>query len=171
MLERDKKIYIIHNKENPANKIDGSIDMIGDINNKELLHSTCLLEYAIENYKDINIFKKLNYRHSPEVISYFYTLYKDIVFLNTQIKSNKILHKNTAVLLMPESVSEKQKEKLYELVEQFHDYELEIMYNLSINGGILDGKELYTDENNNIVDIVDNYFKIMQQDKMLKKKS
>lgn len=166
MIDKDKKIYIIHGDENPSNKIDGSIDIIGDINDEKMLHSTCLLEYAINNYPDINIFKRLNYRHSPEVISYFYTLCKDIVLLNTRTKSNRVFHQNTAVILIPECISEKQKQTLYDVVEQFNDYQFGIVYNLSLNRGILDGKELYTDRNSNILD---NYFKIVNQDKITKK--
>ena len=114
MINKNKKVYIIHGNENPYLKEDGSIDVIGDCFDKYLLHSTTLLEYARKNYKNDNIFNKLTYKHSPELISYFYTKYGDIVMLNTTKEDDiKLNRKINLVLLMPNDVSDKQKSVLY----------------------------------------------------------
>ena len=93
------KIVIIHPNQ--------TIDYIGSIDSLNT-HSEALLEYAKDNYKNIPIFSKLNYRHTPETISYFYTLLGDVVFLNTTKDIKR--HGYTGLFILPLEVSPEQKE-------------------------------------------------------------
>ena len=153
MIDKNKKVYIIHGKENPYLKVDGSIDSLGDCNDDYLLHSSALLDYAKK------IFEKLTYKHSPELIGYFYTKYGDIIVLNTSrdedVKSNR---KISLILLMPNDVSGKQKSVLYDVLSNFDGYNVEIIYDLDIVDGLLDGKELALERGKSYIDLLDSYF-------------
>lgn len=159
MIDKNKKVYIIHGKENPYLKVDGSIDALGDCNDSYLLHSSVLLDFAKKNYKDAKIFEKLTYKHNPELISYFYTKYGDIIVLNTSrdedVKSNR---KISLILLMPNDVSGKQKSVLYDVLSNFDGYNVEIIYDLDIVDGLLDGKELALERGKSYIDLLDSYF-------------
>ena len=81
---------------------NGNIDALGS--DTEELHSICLLDYANKNY-DNKIFKQLNFRHRPEVISYFLvSLYNDIVFLNTTKDVKKYGY--MGILMLPDALNE-----------------------------------------------------------------
>ena len=159
MIDKNKKVYIIHGKENPYLKIDGSIDALGDCNDNYLLHSEALLDYAKKNYTNAKIFEKLTYKHNPELISFFYTRYGDIVILNTFREEDiKLNRKISLILLMPNDVSDKQKSVLYNVISNFDGYNIEILYDLDIVDGLLDGKDLSLERGKSCTDLLDIYF-------------
>ena len=111
----ESKIVIIFGKDKLEEGIhEGEIRKIGELVN-EYFHSTLLINFAKKNYSEIPIFQKLSNRHIPEVIAYFYTLYfNHIIFLNTTSVNNNIVSKNKqGIFIMPNEISETQKEALY----------------------------------------------------------
>ena len=139
------KIVFIYGKEKlELGIIEGKIDKVGHINDGRI-HASYLLEFASNNYPEVDIFKRLNIRHEPEVISLFYTQYfNHIVFLNTTSfnSEGKITHGKTGTFLLPNDISLKQKESLYEFLNMIDDYSVTILYNVDIVDGIFDGKEI-----------------------------
>ncbi len=137
----DCKIAFIYGKDDEKRKTyEGQIEKYGKIE-EDLLHSTCLLQYAKERCSHIEIFTRLNYRHRPETIGYFFTaILDDIVFLNTTKNIEK--YGKTGVFLMPEEPTEIQKEAVYQFAQEINDFSVNVLYDLSLQDGILEGKEM-----------------------------
>ena len=75
------KLAIIYGVADIAKNIgDGQIERLGDSKLEHEYHSANLLAEAKKRYSEASIFQKLTYRHRPEVISYFFTLFGHIVF-------------------------------------------------------------------------------------------
>lgn len=150
------KIAIIYGTTDEQRNIkEGNIEKIGDINDPYLLHSSCLLDFARTKYPDIKIFQKLTYRSSPETIGYFFAQLGHILFLNTTKKGNK-----TGLFIMPDNITERQKNTLYNFAEHLAGFTVGIFYDLNLISGIVDGRELYqsTIKNETISSLLDTYF-------------
>ncbi len=141
------KLIIIH--------ADGTIEHIGNFHDENEYHSICLLNHAIKKYPDEPIFQRLNYRHKAETIGYFYTRIGDIVIINDS--DNELKYGKTGWALMPEIITEEQKNSLYELVSALKDYNVKLTYDMNMDTGILAGHTLYDNEHN-FKKILDNYF-------------
>ena len=143
----DEKIAFIYGKEKPESGIvEGKIEPIGKIKDGSF-HATYLLDFAKDNYPEVPIFKRLSRRHTPESIAFFYCYYfNHIVFLNTTSFNDKgeITHGKTGRFLLPNNISSKQKEALYNFLEMLDDYSIIILYDLKIDEGIFGGKELHS---------------------------
>lgn len=148
------KLILIHS--------DGKIERIGDFHSKDEYHSICLLNYAKKNYSDVPIFDRLNYRHKAETIGYFYTCIGDIVIINDS--DNELKYGKTGWALMPETITEEQKDSLYGLIPALKDYNVKLTYDMNIDTGILAGHTLY-DNNHNFKQILDNYFELKNMKK------
>ena len=133
---------------------NGNIDALGsDI---EELHSICLLDYANKNY-DNKIFKQLNFRHRPEVISYFLvSLYNNVVFLNTTKDIKKYGY--MGVLMLPEYMSDAQKDSLNRFLERIEKFNVCLVTNLYLDEGFLQANELYPISDETPRELVDRYF-------------
>lgn len=133
---------------------NGNIDALGsDI---EELHSICLLDYANKNY-DNKIFKQLNFRHRPEVISYFLvSLYNNVVFLNTTKDIKKYGY--MGVLMLPEYMSDAQKDSLNRFLERIEKFNVCLVTNLYLDEVFLQANELYPISDETPRELVDRYF-------------
>lgn len=147
------KIAIIH----PQTDKNEPIIYLGKIEDDET-HSIQLLEYATKKYKHIPIFQKLNYKHTPETISYFYTLIGDIIFINTTKDIKR--HGYTGLLILPKTIDDKQKEILYHFSDSIKKYKIRILYNLSLEYGIVNGQEIYQLEQATPRETLELYFKM-----------
>lgn len=142
----DKKIAFIFGSDKEESGIyEGEIEEIGDIKDG-YFHSTCLLEFAKEKYPEIGVFKRLTNKHNPEAISFFYAkLFNHIIFLNTT-KYNEDgsigKHGKTGLFLIPDTITEKQKEGLSVFLDKISEYKITIIYDISIENGLFDGKEV-----------------------------
>ncbi len=148
------KLVIIHQNQ--------TIDYLGNIASDNT-HSEELLEYAQKQYKDIPIFTKLNYRHTPETISYFYTLLGDALFLNTTKDIEK--HGYTGIFILPTDMSEEQREQILEFADHLQPYHVRILHHLSLEYGFLQGEEMQQALNNSPKDLLLHYFENMNQKK------
>ena len=131
----DSKIVFIYGDEKlDKNITEGKIEKVGTIDD-DYFHATTLLNFAKEKYPEVNIFNSLNNRHRPETIAYFYTsLFNHIVFLNISSNKKNELQK-AGVFLIPNNITEKQKESLYKFNEEIKDYTIGIHYNLKFEDG------------------------------------
>ena len=108
---------------------NATIDYVGS-NTTDDTHSVHLLEYAKNNYPEVSIFKKLNYRHTPETISYFYTLLGDVIFLNTTKDVER--HGYTGLFIFPQKITEEQKRILtLSILEEWTSKEIAIKFGKS----------------------------------------
>lgn len=125
----NSKIVFICGKEKSDKGItDGKTIYVGDIND-DYFHSTTLLNFAKENYPEVNDFANLNRNHMPTTIAYFYTsLFDHIVFLNiSSTKDNEIgIHYNLELndgMIDETSISSTRNETPRELFDKFFDRE------------------------------------------------
>lgn len=134
---------------------DGVIDVIGQ--DEQELHSLCLLDYARKNCAD-KVFEQLNFRHRPEVISYFLVkLYGDVVFLNTTKDIVKYGH--MGILMLPDELSEEQIINLEQFLDDIAEFNICLTTNLYLEDGILQAQELYSVSSETPKDLVGRYFK------------
>lgn len=134
---------------------NATIDYVGS-NTTDDTHSVHLLEYAKNNYPEVSIFKKLNYRHTPETISYFYTLLGDVIFLNTTKDIER--HGYTGLFIFPQKITEEQKRILYTFSKSIEKYTTRILYNLSLENGILTGNETQQALDVTPYEVLEHYF-------------
>lgn len=161
------KIAVIHSKTDEKRGIKaGEVERIGDINDEDALHSTYILEYAKEKYSDIEIFNHLNYRHKAETIGYFLTLFGDIIFFNTT--KNVERYGKSGLFLMPNEIADQK--FLYDFAKEVDDFSVDVSYDLTIEAGILVGKEMYSQPKQTVTEVFDLYFSKMEQEKASLKK-
>lgn len=136
-------------------KNDGNIDITGE--DVEELHSICLLEYAKKTY-DVKIFEQLNFRHRPEVISYFLVkLFDNVVFLNTTRDIEKYGY--MGILMMPDNLNSAQKASLDQFLDKINQFNICLMTNLCLDEGILQAQETYPMSGESPKEIVAKYYK------------
>lgn len=114
----------------------GKIDMIGNINSN-LLHSATILEYGRKYFPDIDAFQKLNVKHTPPTISYYFVELGHVVFCNTTSKDINGKSVKTGIFYFPDNISEKLKQIIYKFVNQISDYRIIIVDDLKIVDGLL----------------------------------
>ena len=130
----NNKLAIIHP--------DGSIKLLGDKHDEDELHVACMLDYASEKYPEASIFQKLNIRHRPLDVAYFYTLLGDIIITNNTSQEKK--YGKTGTVFMPNEITEMQKESLYEFAPFMDNYVVDILYDMEIKDGIIDGQQQFS---------------------------
>lgn len=153
----NKIVFICGEEKLDKGITDGKIIYVGDIND-DYFHSTTLLNFAKENYPEVNAFTNLNRNHMPTTIAYFYTaLFDHIVFLNiSSTKDDKIQRRGS--FLIPNSITEKQKESLYLFLDEINDYEIGIHYNLELNDGMIDEASISSARNETPRELFDKFF-------------
>lgn len=129
-----------------------------------------MLDYTKEYYPQVPIFKQLNPRHQPEVIAYFLVKMGHIVFFNTTKYDEDNLRKygRTGFFMLPNHLTEKQKECLENFTEQISNYNIFITYNIEMLDGILDSSTYNSVENVTPKELITKYFQL--QNKVAEKK-
>lgn len=154
-MDKYKIAFIYGITDEDRKTSDGQLEFWGD-NNAENLHSTCLLEFIEEKYSDLKIFKKLNYKHKPETISYFISkVCHHVVFLNTT-KDEKRYGK-TGVFILPENLSDNQEETILSFCDFIFDYKINLCYDFIINDGLLESKQLSSNDNKTPKFVMESY--------------
>lgn len=152
-----KIVFICGNEKLDKGITDGKTIYVGDIND-DYFHSTTLLNFAKENYPEVNIFANLNRNHMPTTIAYFYTsIFNHIVFLNISSNRKNEIQKRGS-FLMPNNITEKQKESLYQFLDEIRDYEIGIHYNLELNDGTIDDVSISSTRNETPRELFDKFF-------------
>ncbi|MBR1377067.1 MAG: hypothetical protein IJ565_04575 [Bacilli bacterium] len=148
------KFAVIHN--------DGSIEYYGNRYDLDEYHIFSLLEYAKEKYPDVEIFKKLNIRHSPEVAAFFYTRLGDIIILNDTDAKEK--YGKTGWALVPDEITKEAKDALYDFASKTKDYKIKLTYDLNMDTGVLAGHTLY-DMEGDFKKVIDTYYETINNEK------
>ncbi len=155
----NKIVFIYGDEKLEKGIIEGKIEGVGDIND-DYFHATTLINFAKEKYPEVKAFNSLNNRHRPETVSYFYTaFFNHIVFLNISSVRNNVLQKR-GVFLMPNDITERQKQSLYEFSDEISDYEVGIYYDLELKDGVLDEKGISSTSNETPRQLIDRLFNI-----------
>ena len=155
----NKIVFIYGDEKLEKGIIEGKIERVGDIND-DCFHATTLINFAEKNYPEVSIFNSLNNRHRPETISYFYTaFFNHIVFLNISSARNNVLQKK-GVFLIPNDITEKQEQSLYEFADEISDYEVGIYYDLKLEDGVLDEKGISSTSNETPSQLIDKFLNI-----------
>ena len=142
-MDEYKLAFIYGDTDQKRKIVEGQIERVGDIHDEDVLHIRCLLDYARERYSDVEIFQRLNLRHKPETVAYFFTLlFHHAVFLNTTKDITN--YGKTGMLMLPDKLTDIQRESLCSLMREIDDFSIGIFYDLRIEEGILEGKEIYS---------------------------
>ena len=159
---RDAKIGIIFGNDDKNNDIyEGKFIYYGNIYDEEVFHSQCLLDFANVYFSDKTIFQKLNFRHAPTTIGYFYTSFGHVLLLNTS--SDK--HGRSLNIMMPDNISDEVRDKLYKLIFELDDFSLTIFYDLVLSDGIIKGSEMTTYSSDDRIKLLDSYFDMKSNNK------
>lgn len=153
------KMAFIYGQDEPERNIeDGMLHFYGEFDD-EILHSKYLLDYAKEYYPDVSIFEKLTIKHQPEVIAYFLIKMGHIVFLNTtKLNEKGKKHGKIGIFLMPDTITEKQKETLISFANQIEDYDVMIAYDIKMIDGMLDSQSYTSVERIKPIESFEKYF-------------
>ena len=162
-MDNYKIAFINGNNFEDRNIIDGKIDYYGEIDS-DTLHVMSLLEYAKNNFSDIPVFNQLNIRHQPEVVAYFLTKIGVAVFFNMTRYDASHLKKygKLGMLMLPDELTDKQKEALYQFAENISDFSISVHYDLNIDTGILSSKTIQGMNNETPKEIIDVYMNTMK---------
>ena len=140
---------------------EGRVDKRGDRNVEDLLHVVCLLGFIKEQYPNNETLKKLNFRHSVNTVGFFLTLYGNAILFNTTKHEEK--YGKSALLMVPECLSDSQKQSIEELLADMNEYSLTIGYDLKVIDGILEGKEISALETQQPLNVLEIYYKKQAQ--------
>lgn len=168
----DYKISFIHgNNFLEKGLLDGSIEFCGETT-IDSLHVVNLLNYANQKFPEVSIFNQLSIRHQPEVVSYFLTKLGIVVFLNMTKYDSEHLNKygKMGMFLLPDELTDKQRESLISFAESISEFEVSINYDLSIEMGILDSKSIQGFNHETPKELFDIYFqRINKKDSNIQK--
>lgn len=177
----EDSLVIIINGENEKGDIDGHIDFVGkiyydkDIHNiKEIddidrlkTHIDYLLAYGKEKYSDVQVFNLLSEKHFYQVIVYFLSIFNNIVYLNISLSK----HQQKGLLFMPDEISEKQRESLFEIAHESPNVNVQILYDLTFDDGNIDLQEFDSRRGLSFEDVLKDYFVLTNRKKDIEKKS
>lgn len=142
----DSRAVIIHP--------DGTVDLLGNRYDKDEMHIFCLLDYADKTYPDASMFQKLSIHHQPEIAAFFLTLLGNVVILNTTSMEEK--YGKSGMAFMPSELTEQEINTLYEFAGTIPDYKIDMLYDMNVDSGVLDGQTLYSVESN-FKELLDKY--------------
>ena len=160
MIDKYKIVFIHGDQFKEKGLEDGKIEFCGAYE-EDNLHSFNLLTYAKEKFSEMPIFNQLNVRHQPEVIAYFLTKLGIMVFLNSTKYDEISLKKygRSGIFLMPDSPTEKQQNTLLELTNTMSSFDTSINYNLLMEDGILNSKQISNINQEKPIDLANKYLK------------
>ena len=155
-MDNNKFAVIYGNEDSKRDIRDGQIEKYGDIEFSDLNHIDYLMEYISQKFKDVEMFKALYNRHSPEVAAFLISRLGHAVFLNATKNAKK--YGKSGIFIMPDEISDKQKEALYSFYEEIKDFSITIIYNLKIVDGFLDGVNLASVNREDSKKTLDSFF-------------
>lgn len=146
-MEEIIKIAIIHGDE-----LGGKIDYITCNLENEKIHIAMMLDYLKTHYLEDEFLQKSNLYTSINSITLYLCRKGNIIFLNTTSYSKEMLNKHgrSGIIMMPEKITENQKESLYEFKEKISKMnEIQIWYDITSDNN---AKVMFGD-----VDVIDNF--------------
>jgi hypothetical protein len=157
------KFAIINGEDNSEKDIQaGKVERYGNIEFGDLNHIDYLMEYIDNKFSDVPMFKSLNNRHTPEIAAFLISRLGYIVFLNATKNAKR--YGKTGIFIMPDEITDKQKEALYSFYEEIKDFSVTIIYNLKIVDGFLDGVNLAPVNKEDSKKLLDSFFSKLTED-------
>ena len=128
------KVAIIHG-EKPVDNLnkDGVIDYLNCTLEDEYFHIVMMLKYLETHYKDNPKLQSYDVYNSINEISLYLSRLGNIIFLNTTNYRKEMLQKHGrhGIIMMPENITDNQKESLRELKQHLEKYnEIQIWYDI-----------------------------------------
>ncbi len=161
-MENYKFAIIYGNDDSKRNIEVGKIEKYGDLRIGDLNHIDYLIEYIDSKYSDIDMFKVLNNRHAPEIAAYLISRLGSVVFLNATKDAKK--YGKTGFFMMPDAITEEQKESMYAFCSEIKDFNVSIYYNLKIVDGFLDGANLFPMAREEPQKLLDSFFNKVKEE-------
>ncbi len=155
-MDNYKFAVIYGNVDSKGDIKDSHIERYGDIEFGDLNHIDYLMEYISKRFKDVEMFKALSNRHSPEVAAFLISRLGHVVFLNATKNAKK--YGKAGIFIMPDQISEEQKRAIYSFYEEVKDYSITIIYDLKVVDGILDGVNLAPVNREDARKLLDSFF-------------
>lgn len=140
--------------------INGGKDDDGDLvylgpNFNFKYHAECLIDYALKKYPNISGFKEIDYMDEPNLPIYYLSILNNIIFTNVSVDEEK-----RGILYLPKNISSKQQAVLFDFIKTISDYEIYIVYNMSLIDGMFMGTQFQTNEKMELsnMDLLKNFF-------------
>ena len=149
----DYKVVVITGKSDKSDDLDGEVRFVGPTSEYDF-HIDCLLDYAKRSYPDVKVFQRMNDRFDPNVPIFFLTWLNSIVYIN--ISGNRV--GRYGMLYMPDEISEKQKEKLFEFAKSISKAHVDIVYDMDIDDGIVEWEEFDREKNKKFYELLTDFF-------------
>lgn len=154
-MDNHKWAIIYGDEDEETKDLAGTVEMFGDMKSPQL-HIVDLREFVHKKFPYSKKNEDLNDKNNPVYGGYIFTSLGDAVFLNLTIDANK-----KGIIFLPNTISPKLKESLYEFVEKLNDYEVYIYYNLKLENEEPDGELLQgLNEDDKPIDILNSYFEL-----------
>lgn len=156
-IVNDKIVIIYGQLEVNGKDMDGKIEMLES--GYEENHIDVFIDYIENNMKNDPFMKQVNSKFSPNTIACMMSLEGHIVFFNTtSYNKNNQNNIKDGLLVLPIDISEKQKESLYFFIENIDNYRLLIQYDITLNEGIFDSKQIQMKYDDTPKELLDQYF-------------
>ena len=149
----DYKVVVITGKNDKSDDLDGEVRFVGPTSEYDF-HIDCLLDYVKRSYPDVKVFQRMNDRFDPNVPIFFLTWLNSIVYIN--ISGNRV--GRYGMLYMPDEISEKQKEKLFEFAKSISKAHVDIVYDMDIDDGIVVWEEFDREKNKKFYELLTDFF-------------
>lgn len=125
---------------------DGQITYLGHNFNFNY-HVECLIDYAKEKYSNILAFENIDYMEEPNLPIYYLTRLNNIIFANVSTDDEKL-----GMLYLPKVITDEQLKTLLKFLNSIYDFEIMIVYDMSLIEGMVLGKDFEVSENEDAKD-------------------
>lgn len=130
---------------------DGKITYLGYGFNYDY-HAECLIDYAKKTYPNISGFENIDYMKEPNLPVYYLTRLNNIVFANVSVDDEKL-----GMLYLPRAISDEQVKTLLQLLNLVYDFEVMVVYDMSLIEGFVLGKDFEVSENEDLEKQITNF--------------
>ena len=129
-------------------------------------HNLAFRDFCKKYYKEILNKQDINDNSPAELYAYYLQSYGNIVIANLTHARTIEKYGKEAMVFMPEEVSEKQKQSFETLTKEMDDYQISILYDMTIVRDNLFSNNIYQKSDEKPLDLATRYF----DDKVNKKK-
>lgn len=112
-------------------------------------HAQCLMDYASKKYPNISGFDKIDYIDEPNMPVYYLSLLNNVIFTNVSVDDEK-----RGMLYLPKNMSLKQIDRLLKFVDTVLEFNIVLVYDLSLSEGMVIGKEVSEVQKDDIANFI-----------------
>lgn len=160
-IEDYKAIIIKGINEKNEDGANGKVELVGHVDDYDF-HTGCLIDYGLENYPDVQVFKIIPNNCEPDVPIYFLTVFNNIVYINVSSGN----YGKRGILFFPDEISIKQKEELHKLSEKLSNVNLDIVYDMYFDDGLVYSQEFDCKRGHDFKYVLDDFFNSVSNDEL-----